>query len=314
MNDRLAELKAGGAANPIIQGSAEAPEMKGADLEMGHQGKRGSQYASPGFMDSFFQEVEQVKRNLKQIRAASKQIQGIDTEQNMAVDSKDEAAYSKKMNDIVTQTNKVAKQCKGTLDDMKAETARIKSSSGSEQNELRIRENLVNTLTRKYVETVKEYQKRQQDYKDNVKAKVSRQVHIVKPEASEEDIETLMQDGTVGDVFKNAIMNNVAAAPIQEAAQMAQEKYRDVIRLEESVKELNQMFLDFALLVEQQGELLDQIEYQVHAANDYVQEGNVDIEKAIDLQKSIRKKYCCVIITVLIIAVVIMAAAGLFSG
>ena len=56
-----------------------------------------------------------------------------------------------------------------------------------------------------------------------------------------------------------------------------------------------------------------QIEYQVHAANDYVQEGNVDIEKAIDLQKSIRKKYCCVIVTVLIIAVIIMAAAGLFS-
>ncbi len=33
--------------------------------------------------------------------------------------------------------------------------------------------------------------------------------------------------------------------------------------LEASVAELHQMFLDFALLTEQQGELLDQIEYQV---------------------------------------------------
>ena len=49
--------------------------MKGADVEMGQQNKRGSQYASPGFMDTFFQEVELVKKNLKQIRAASKQIQ-----------------------------------------------------------------------------------------------------------------------------------------------------------------------------------------------------------------------------------------------
>jgi t-SNARE complex subunit (syntaxin) len=36
-----------------------------------------------------------------------------------------------------------------------------------------------------------------------------------------------------------------------------------VLTLEASIAELHQMFLDFALLVEQQGELLDQIEYQV---------------------------------------------------
>ena len=38
------------------------------------------------------------------------------------------------------------------------------------------------------------------------------------------------------------------------------------------------MFVDFALLVEQQGELLDQIEYNVHAAHEFVQGGNNDIE------------------------------------
>lgn len=38
---------------------------------------------------------------------------------------------------------------------------------------------------------------------------------------------------------------------------------QDVLTLEASIAELHQMFLDFALLVEQQGELLDQIEYQV---------------------------------------------------
>lgn len=36
-----------------------------------------------------------------------------------------------------------------------------------------------------------------------------------------------------------------------------------MLTLEASIAELHQMFLDFALLVEQQGELLDQIEYQV---------------------------------------------------
>lgn len=39
--------------------------------------------------------------------------------------------------------------------------------------------------------------------------------------------------------------------------------YQDVRRLEASIIELHKMFMDLALLVDQQGEMLDQIEYQV---------------------------------------------------
>lgn len=67
-------------------------------------------------------------------------------------------------------------------------------------------------------------------------------------------------------------------------------KYQDVLTLEQSVAELHQMFLDFALLTEQQGELLDQIEFQVTQAADYVEEGNDDIVEAVEYQKKIRKK------------------------
>ena len=56
------------------------------------------------------------------------------------------------------------------------------------------------------------------------------------------------------------------------------------------------MFLDFALLTEQQGELLDQIEFQVKQAGDYVEEANVDVHEAIEIQKSIRKKQWYVVL------------------
>jgi t-SNARE complex subunit (syntaxin) len=50
------------------------------------------------------------------------------------------------------------------------------------------------------------------------------------------------------------------------------------------------MFLDFALLVEQQGELLNNIEHQVRQAADYIEEANKDVYESIQIQKSIRKK------------------------
>jgi t-SNARE complex subunit (syntaxin) len=79
------------------------------------------------------------------------------------------------------------------------------------------------------------------------------------------------------------------------------DKYHDVLTLEASVNELHQMFLDFALLTEKQGELLDQIEHQVKEAGDYIDQGNQEMVEAIELQKSIRKKQCCIILIVLII-------------
>ncbi len=63
-----------------------------------------------------------------------------------------------------------------------------------------------------------------------------------------------------------------------------------MLTLEQSVAELHQMFLDFALLTEQQGELLDQIEFQVKSAADYIEDANVDVHHAIEYQKKIRKK------------------------
>ncbi len=50
------------------------------------------------------------------------------------------------------------------------------------------------------------------------------------------------------------------------------------------------MFLDFALLTEQQGELIDQIEFNVKSAADYVEEANESVYHAITYSKSIRKK------------------------
>ena len=67
-----------------------------------------------------------------------------------------------------------------------------------------------------------------------------------------------------------------------------------MLTLEQSVAELHQMFLDFALLTEQQGELLYQIEYQVRSAADYIEDANVDVHEAIEYQKKIRKKQWCV--------------------
>ena len=80
-----------------------------------------------------------------------------------------------------------------------------------------------------------------------------------------------------------------------------------MLTLEASVAELHQMFLDFALLTEKQGELLDQIEHQVKDASEYIDEGNAEMVQAIEIQKSIRYKQCCIATIILVIIGIIIA-------
>jgi hypothetical protein len=52
------------------------------------------------------------------------------------------------------------------------------------------------------------------------------------------------------------------------------------------------MFMDFSLLTEQQGELIDQIEFNVKSTIEYVEEGNELFYDSIQLAR--RKRYYCV--------------------
>ena len=61
--------------------------------------------------------------------------------------------------------------------------------------------------------------------------------------------------------------------------------------------------------------MLDQIEFQVKSASDYIDEGNDNMVQAIEIQKSLRCKQCaCLIILIVIIGVIIGIAYVAVKG
>ena len=245
--DRLAELKGGERSNPL-QDNAHSIPGSGGDIEMGgplkavERPSKGEDGASK-FMADFFKDVDMIKGDIKEIKSACKKVQEINQNMMQATTSEAEAKLSAELNPVVSKTNRVAKRAKQTLADMAEATNQLKEKAkkAGEVNELRIRENLQNTLSRKFVETVKDYQKRQQEYKDDVKKKVTRQVRIVKEDATEAEIEDVMNSaGGTGELFKTAILKQ-AADPVREAFEQAQDKYQVCKVIPERNTPLNQV-------------------------------------------------------------------------
>lgn len=89
----------------------------------------------------------------------------------------------------------------------------------------------------------------------------------------------------------------------KRALEDIQSKHRDVVKIEKSILELQQLFMDMAVLVAAQGEVLDQIAVHVDSAVNDTEAGVQSLQKAVKLQKKSRKKMC--IIMFLIIAVLV---------
>lgn len=112
-----------------------------------------------------------------------------------------------------------------------------------------------------------------------------------------------------------------------------QERHSAVKELERSLLELHQLFLDMAVLVEAQGEKLDNIAMQVKKiycflarftvfnaiavatlqvgkARNYVEQGTKNLQEAKKLQKNTRKYMCFAVICLVILALILFGVVG----
>uniref|UniRef100_A0A7R9WLG1 t-SNARE coiled-coil homology domain-containing protein n=1 Tax=Pseudictyota dubia TaxID=2749911 RepID=A0A7R9WLG1_9STRA len=308
MNDRLGDLGGGDTPDWAFDDDGSGKQQSGDDF--GQEPEAGP--AQPKHMETFFRDVESIKADIEAVSKATKRIGEINEDAVLATTDAKEAQLSNELRPLVDATNKRAKRTKNLLALLKEDNEKLKKEGDVKQSDMRIRENLCNTLTRKFIDEMKLYQLAQQKYKTDIKNKVKRQVQIVKPDATDEEIDMVMKsEGGREALYKGAILAGGVADSIKTAYSKAAGKYQDVLTLEQSVAELHQMFLDFALLTEQQGELLDHIEHQVKSAADYIEDANVEVHEAIEYSKKIRKKQCFIILIVIVLLIIVLFATGI---
>ena len=162
------------------------------------------------FMQEFFGDVEIVKANIMALKDATRKIADINESALQATTTDREQNLSNELDPLIKATNKKAAVAKQLLQRLREDTDQMKKTGaqGAKQTpEVRIRENLANTLTRKFVDVMKEYQNAQTKYRNDIKKKVKRQIQIVKPDATTEEIDAVCKSGGgAGDVLKTAIL------------------------------------------------------------------------------------------------------------
>jgi len=88
--------------------------------------------------------------------------------------------------------------------------------------------------------------------------------------------------------------------------QILQEREQALRQLESDIVDVNQIFKDLALMVHEQGEMIDSIEANVDSAVVHVDQGATNVQRAAQYQEKARRKRCCIIIVGVVILLVII--------
>ncbi|THD26439.1 Syntaxin [Fasciola hepatica] len=157
-----------------------------------------------------------------------------------------------------------------------------------------------------------DYNKAQVAFRDACKNRIKRKMGIAERKISNEELEDMLESGNPA-IFTQEIMTDTQQA--KQSLADIEARHQDIMKLEKSIKELHDVFMDMAVLEESQGEMIDRIEYSVEQAVDYIESIKADTKKAVKYQSSARKKMIIIGICVAILVCIIVGTiVGMLPG
>ncbi|XP_016450554.1 syntaxin-132 [Nicotiana tabacum] len=286
----------------------EAPRHQNdrlGDIEMGIQRPMDSGELG---LDDFFKQVHQIEKQYEKLEKLLKKLQDAHEESKAVTKAAAMKAIKQRMEKDVDEVSKVARFIKLKIEELDKENLANRSKPGCGKGSALDRSRTATTvsLKKKFKDKMSEFQTLRENIHQEYREVVERRVYTVTGNrADEETIDRLIETGDSEQIFQKAIREQ-GRGQIMDTLAEIQERHDAVRELERKLLELQQIFLDMAVLVDAQGDMLDNIESQVSAAVDHVQSGNTALQKAKSLQKNSRKWMCIAIIILLIIVAVIV--------
>ncbi|CAM0876083.1 unnamed protein product [Alopecurus aequalis] len=260
-------------------------------------------------LKGFFQEAEVVKEEMAAIRDALARLHAANEEGKSLHQPDALRAMRGRVNADIVAVLRRAREIRVRIEAMdRANAAQRRVSAGcSEGTPLdRTRTSVTAGLRKKLKDLMLDFQALRQRVMAEYKDTVERRYYTLTGEVPEDEvIDRIISEGRGEEIMGAAVAEHGKGA-VLAALNEIQDRHDAAREVERSLLELHQVFLDMAVVVETQGEKLDNIEDHVVNARDYVHTGNKELAKAREHQRGSRKCLCIGIILLLLLILIVI--------
>ncbi|POI26554.1 hypothetical protein CIB84_009697 [Bambusicola thoracicus] len=278
MRDRLEQLRA-----------KQDAEDDGDELEIAID--------NTAFMDEFFAEIEETRQNIDKISENVEEAKKL-----YSIILSAPIPEQKTKDELEQLTADIKKMANSVRNKLKSMERNIEQDEARSSADLRIRKSQHSVLSRKFVDVMTKYNEAQVDFRERSKGRIQRQLEITGKNTTDEELEEMLESGNPA-IFTSGIVDSQIS---KQALSEIEGRHKDIVRLESSIKELHDMFVDIAML----GAMIDRIENNMDQSVGFVERAVADTKKAVKYQSEARRKKIMIMICCIILVIILASSIG----
>lgn len=231
-------------------------------------------------LESLYREIQDLQNENRQLMADVKRL----GKQNTRF-----LTSMRRLSSIKRDTNSIAKDIKARgqaihhkLLALKAQSEAAEAQHGAHSAVARIFRAQYSALTRAFHHAMHEYNQAEMKQRANCKIRIQRQLEIVGKDVLGDQMEEMLEQGR-WDVFSENLLADVKGA--RAALSEIENRHQELQRLEKRIRDVHELFLQMAVLVEEQSETLNVIEQNVLKTVDYTGKAKGEVRKALQYKK-----------------------------
>lgn len=259
MKDRLQELKQ---KTKEIELSRDGQVF--VEEEQGVLVQQAVIYEREPVAERHLHEIQKLQEN---INSFVDDVQRFGQQQKSLVASMRRFSLLKRDSTIAKEIKIQAEHINRALGDVVKEVKKSEVENGPSSVVTRILKSQYAAMFRRFQQTMFLYNDTIALKQEKCKTFIVRQLEVAGKEVSEEEVNDMLHHGK-WEVFNESLLTETSITKAQLSE--IEQRHKELVNLENQVKDLRDLFIQISLLVEEQGESINSIEVMVNSTKDYV--------------------------------------------
>mmetsp|Transcript_20265 Transcript_20265/g.24991 ORF Transcript_20265/g.24991 Transcript_20265/m.24991 type:complete len:346 (+) Transcript_20265:84-1121(+) len=253
---------------------------------------------------------ESLKNDIKLIEKNTKLLNKLTERYNQSTTKQENADIMTELDNIMANNSDTSVSIKKRLK-IESENNETYSQNNVGSSVAQWRINQLNSCTRRFKDATNSFQDTLNHFQSSLRSKQRRHIDIVADKnLTDDQKEAMVDDYEAAQEYiqQQFAMNDTSDAMLDRLTEL-EDRHKGMLRIEQSIRELQEMWTELHILISEQQEYIDQIENNVMMTKDYVKSAVKQIKSAEVHQKKARKAsfyllICCVIFCLIVLSTI----------